>query len=289
MTLPELLDAFTLPFISRGLLVIAVLAVCSGIISVFVHFRGMEFITDGLVHAVFPGLVVGYLLGGTAALMPAALVAALLAVALITLLTHRGLLGNDAAVAVLLTSAFSLGVVLVSRQHDYMAQLSSLLFGHLLTVTEAQLLQVTVIALAAVALVLGTWRRQLFRAHDPQGFAAAGFNPLITDLILGAAIAMVVVAGATALGNLLIIALLIVPAATAQRLTTNLSLLTVLAAMLTVLAGIVGIGFSVWMSFAHGINVSAGGAVVLTLVLFYVLAVGYSAVRPSSLRPGGAG
>lgn len=109
MTLPELLDAFTLPFISRGLLVIAVLAVCSGIISVFVHFRGMEFITDGLVHAVFPGLVVGYLLGGTAALMPAALVAALLAVALITLLTHRGLLGNDAAVAVLLTSAFSLG------------------------------------------------------------------------------------------------------------------------------------------------------------------------------------
>lgn len=288
MTLPELLDAFTLPFISRGLLVMAVLAVCAGIISVFVHFRGMEFITDGLVHAVFPGLVVGYLLGGTAALMPAALVVALLAVALITLLTHRGLLGNDAAIAVLLTSAFSLGVVLVSRQHDYMAQLSSLLFGHLLTVTETQLLQVTVIAVTAVALVLATWRRQLFRAHDPQGFAAAGFNALITDLILGEAIAMVVVAGATALGNLLIIALLIVPAATAQRLTAKLSLLTVLAVLLTVLAGIIGIGFSVWMSFVHGINVSAGGAVVLTLVLFYVLAVGYTAVRPRSFRPGGA-
>lgn len=279
MSLTDLLQAFSLPFISRGVLTMLILACGAGVVSIFVSFRGMEFLTDGLVHAIFPGLVVGFLLGGTALILPAALLTALLAAALITLLTHRKMLANDAAIAVLLTSAFSLGIVLVSRQHNYMAELNTLLFGHLLTVTEQQLHTLTLITLVALLLVLCTWRRQLFLAHDAHGFTAAGFNALTTDMILGAAVAMLVVAGVQALGNLLVIALLIVPATAARQLTNRLPWLVTLSIVLIMLAGVLGIAVSVWLSFGYGINASAGALVVLILILFYALALPVGKLR----------
>lgn len=284
MSFPELLDTFSLPFVSRALLTVLVLAAGAALVSVLVSFRGLEFLTDGLVHSIFPGLVIGYLLGGSAALFPAALVAALIAVILITLLSQRTKLNNDAAIAMLLTSAFSLGVVLVSRQHGYMAELMSLLFGNLLTVTATQLGNVFAATCCAILAIVLTWRRQLFRAHDKQGFQAAGFNVLTTDLVLGAAIALLLVAGVQALGNLLIIALLIVPAAAARQLTKHLWALPLVTFLLIVFAGFAGISCAVYLSFTHGVNASAGALVVLFLVGSYLLCLLCTALKAQYIR-----
>jgi manganese/iron transport system permease protein len=280
------LEAFQLPFMARALVTIAVLAVAAGVVGLGISLREMEFISDGLVHAVFPGLVIGAAIGGGAGLLPGAVIAALVAAALFTLLGRRGGLGGDAAIAVVLTGLFSLGIVLVSRQSGYVSQLQEMLFGRLLTVTEAQLWQIVAVAAVAVAIMLLTVRAQLFRAFDPAGFAAAGFRPIATDLALTSATALLVVAGVQALGVLMVIALLTVPMAVARLVTRRLALLVPLAIAVPLLAGVLGLWWSFEWSVGAGHAVSPGAVVVLLLVAAYALAVVVRLILPFGRRSG---
>ncbi|GAB2564631.1 metal ABC transporter permease [Leucobacter ruminantium] len=266
------LEIFALPFMWRALATVVILAVAAGVVGLFIGFRELEFVSDGLVHAVFPGLVIGAAVGGSAALLPGAAVAAVIAAVLFTAIERRGGVGADAAIAVVLTGLFSLGIVLVSLQEGYVSQLQDLLFGRLLTVTEAQLAQVLVVAVAAVLVVLATWRAQLFRAFDAAGAEAAGFRPLAADLSLGVAVALLVVAGVQALGVLMVIALLTVPMAAARLLTRRFALLIPLAILLPLVAGVAGLWLSFEWSVGSGATVSPGAVVVLLLIAGYLLA-----------------
>lgn len=265
-------EAFQLPFMARGLATVVVLAVAAGVVGLGISLREMEFVSDGLVHAVFPGLVVGAAIGGTAGLLPGAVIAALAAAVLFTVLERRGGLGADASIAVVLTGLFSLGVVLVSKQEGYVSQLQELLFGRLLTVTETQFWQTLVVAVAAIAVMGLTARAQLFRAFDPEGFAAAGFRAFRTDLALALAVALLVVAGVQALGVLMVIALLTVPMAAARLLTPRFALLIPIAIAVPLVAGVLGLWLSFTWSVDAGAPVSPGAVVVLLLVVMYGLA-----------------
>lgn len=266
------LEIFALPFMWRALLTVAILAVAAGVVGLFISFRELEFVSDGLVHSVFPGLVAGSLIGGSAGLLPGALVAAVLAAVLFTVIEHRGGVGADAAIAVVLTGLFSLGVVLVSRQEGYVSELTELLFGRLLTVTEAQLWQILLVAVVAIAIVACTWRAQIFRSFDAAGAEAAGFRVLRADLALAVAVALLVVAGVQALGVLMVIALLTVPMAASRLLTRGFALLIPVAVLLPLAAGIAGLWISFAWSTSLGATVSPGAVVVLLLVGGYVIA-----------------
>jgi len=281
----SILDALQLPFMARAFATIAALAVAAGVVGLGISFREMEFVSDGMVHAVFPGLVIGAALGGSAGLLPGAVVAALAAAVIFTLLDRRGGAGSDAAIAVGLTGLFSLGGVLVSKQQGYAAQLQDLLFGHLLTVTSAQLWQIVVVAVVAIGIMLFTGRAQLFRAFDLGGFEAAGFKVLRTDLALAIATALLVVAGVQALGVLMVVALLTVPMAVSRLLTKRLGLLVPLAIAVPLVAGALGLWWSFAWSVSGDLSVSPGALVVLLLVAAYLLAVAVSAmVRKGSKR-----
>jgi len=273
-------DIFALPFMARALATLAVLAVAAGIIGIGISFRELEFLSDGLVHAVFPGLVLGAMVGGNAGLLPGALIAGVIAAVLFVLLGSGGHGGHggrgrdrDAAIAVVLTGLFSLGIVLVSRQHGYVAQLQDLLFGHLLTVTAVQFWQLVVVAIIAIGIVLVTLRAQLFRAFDPVGFAAAGFSTRATDLTLTIAVALLTVVGVQALGVLMVVALLVVPMAVSRLVTPRFALLIPVAIVVPLLAGVGGLWLSFDWSLRTDATVSPGALVVLLLVLGYALAV----------------
>ncbi|QIM17287.1 metal ABC transporter permease [Leucobacter insecticola] len=256
----------------RALLTVVILAVAAGIVGLFISFRELEFVSDGLVHAVFPGLVVGAAVGGTAGLLPGAMIAAVLAGILFTVIDYRGGTGTDSAIAVVLAGLFSLGIVLVSKQEGYVSQLQELLFGRLLTVTDMQLGQIVIVAILALGVLLVTWRAQLFRAFDPAGFAAAGFRPLATDIVLSVAVALLVVAGVQALGVLMVIALLTVPMAVARLITRRFALLIPLAILTPLFAGAFGLWLSFEWSVGAGVTVSPGAVVVLLLVAVYAVA-----------------
>ena len=269
-----LIDPFALPFMARALGVLLALAVVAGLVGVLVTLRGLEFISDGLTHAVFPGIAIGFVWGGRGGLFLGAIVTAAVAAVVLTLISRRGV-ASDSAIAIVLTGFFSVGVLVVSRQTDYAGQLDALLFGRLLTVTDADLQRTLAVCALAVVIVLLTLPGQLYRAFDRRGSEAAGFRPLALDLALNVAIALVVVAASSAVGNLLVLAVLIVPGAIARLVTLRLRLLFPIATVAAALAGWLGLAVDFGASVDAGIALPAGSTVVVTLVALYavVLAV----------------
>ena len=268
-----LIEPFALPFMARALGVLLALAVVAGLVGVLVNLRGLEFISDGLTHAVFPGIAIGFVWGGRDGLFLGAVITAIVAAAILTLITRSGV-ASDAAIAIVLTGFFSVGVLVVSRQSDYAGQLDALLFGRLLTVTDADLWRTVAVCAVAVVAVLATLPGQVFRAFDRRGSEAAGFRPLALDLTLNVAIALVVVAASSAVGNLLVLAVLIVPGAVARLVTLRLGALFPVAAVAAALAAWLGLAIGFGASVGGDVALPAGSTVVVTLVALYAVVLG---------------
>ena len=267
-----LITAFDLPFMARALLVLVVLSLVAGLVGVLVNLRGLEFISDGLTHAVFPGVAIGFVWGGRDGLFVGAMVAALIAAVVLTVIVKRAVT-SDAAIAIVFTAMFSVGIIVVSRETDYVGQLDALLFGRLLTVGPAEVNQTVVVCLIALVMVGFTLKEQVFLAFDHEGAAAAGYRPLLLDIVLNVAIARVVVAASSAVGNLLVLAVLIVPGAVARLVTNRLWLLFPVAAGFAALAAWVGLTLGYEASVNGGVDLPSGATVVLVLVAGYVLAL----------------
>ena len=266
-----LIEPFRAPFMARALAELALLALVGGPVSVFVFVRRLSFVADALTHTVFPGVVVGFLAGGLTGVFVGALVAGLVTALVLTLLTRRGALSDDASTAVVLTAMFALGVALVSRRPSYTSDLTAFLFGRLLTVTPGQLAQTAVLAGAILMLLAVGARAFLFRAFDPGGATAAGFRVGALDLWLNVLVALVVVAAVRAVGTVLVIALLIVPAAAARLVSDRLVAMAVLGTAVTFAAGYLGLLISWTASVGHGIQLTSASAVVLVLVAVYLV------------------
>ncbi len=271
MTLGEaLFGAFAIPFMGRALLVMLVLAIVAGVVGVLVNLRGLEFISDGLTHAVFPGLAIGLAIGGTAGLVPGATVAALAAAVVLTLLDRAGIT-SDAAIAIVLTATFSVGVIVVSRSDDYAGELEALLFGRVLTIPPEEVLPLVVVSLIALVAVTLTLKQQVFRAFDARGSRATGDSALMLDLVLNAAVALVVVAAASTIGTLLVLALLIVPGAVARLVTERLWWLFPVAALFASVGAWLGLATGFAMSVGAGLELPAGGTIVAVFVIGYAI------------------
>src|ERR687888_154968 len=147
-----LVDPFQLGFMQRALAAVLLVGVLAAVTGVFVVLRRLAFVGDTLTHTVSPGVVVAYLAGWSIFL--GALAFGVLSALLLTVLSANRRVSVDAALAILLTSFFAFGVVLVSRTRSYTADLSAFLFGRVLAVTPAELAQtaaVAVLVLAALA------------------------------------------------------------------------------------------------------------------------------------------
>jgi len=268
--LGPLFTAFTLPFMARALIVLIALSLVAGVVGVLVNLRSLEFISDGLTHSVFPGIAIGFVWGGRDGLFVGAMIAAVLAAVVLTVITRRAVSG-DAAIAIVFTAMFSVGILVVSRETDYAGQLEGLLFGRLLTVTDSEVTQTLIICAIALLLVGVTLKQQVFRAFDRTAVAAVGYRPILLDLVLNVAIALVVVAASSAVGNLLVLAVLIVPGAVARLISVRLWLLFPLAAGFAALCAWLGLALGFEASVSAGIDLPSGATVVLVLVAGYLL------------------
>ncbi|TFC92722.1 metal ABC transporter permease [Cryobacterium sinapicolor] len=289
--LTPLVDAFALPFMTRALIVLGALSLVAGVVGVLVNLRGLEFISDGLTHSVFPGIAIGFVWGGREGLFVGAMGAALFAAVILTLIVRQSV-SSDAAIAIVFTAMFSVGIILVSRETNYVGQLEQLLFGRLLTVSPTEVVQTVVICIVALGLIGLTLKEEVFRAFDRVGFAAAGYRTLVLDLVLNVAIALVVVAASSAVGNLLVLAVLIVPGAVARLITDRLWLLFPLAAGFAALGAWLGLVLGFQASVQAGLDLPSGATVVLVLVAGYAVVLvarlsidGMRRLRSSHARP----
>lgn len=272
ITLGLLSHFWTMPFMVRAIIVLITLGITAGVIGVFVNLRGLEFMTDGLTHAVFPGIAAGIAFAGAGGLFWGAAIAAAAATVLLTLLARRGV-NSDAAVAVVLVAMFSLGVIIVSRSPDVSGQLEQLLFGHLFTVSLSEVAVTAVVSLLAIVIVLLSVRAQVMTAFDRQSASAVGYRVTLVDLALNVAIALVVVSASIAVGNLLVIAILIVPGAVARTWARRLTTLFAIALSFAILGGLMGLVGAFTISVGLDIPVPPGAAIAVAFVGAYLLSL----------------
>jgi manganese/iron transport system permease protein len=248
-----LLEPFTIPYMQRALVEVLVLGALAGAVGVLVVLRRLAFVGDALTHTVFPGVVIAHLLGRS--LLLGALAFGVLTAVLLTGVGRHRRVGDDAALAILLTSFFSLGVVLISRTRGFTADLTVFLFGRVLAVDRADLAQTLAVAAVAAVVLAALHKELVLGAFDRGGLAALGYPVLVLDVVLLLVIEATVVTSIPAVGTILAVALIVAPAATARLWTERLRATMALAAILGAASGIVGLVISFQWRLAAGATI----------------------------------
>ena len=258
-------DPLEFEFMRRALLAVALVAVVSAVVGAFVVVRGMAFIGDALAHASFAGVAAAFALGFSIYL--GAVVAAIATAFGIAFISQRGRLRFDTAIGVLFVGAFALGIVIVSRQENYTVDLFSFVFGNVLGVSWGDLLVMAAIGALVVALVAIFYKELLFIAYDSTVAAAAGIPTRPLEYGLLALVALSTVVALQAVGIVLVIGMLVTPAATAGLLVRRLHHVIFVAVALALAASIIGL----YVSYHAG--VASGAAIVLVATAFFTLAL----------------
>ena len=280
VNVPGLTDLADAPFLFRPLVMVVLLGVVAGVIGVIVNLRSAEFSAEAMVHAVFPGIVAGAVYWGIDAIIPAASVVAVAAAVVLTIVSHRSHRGeaSEAGTAVVLTSFFSIGLILSLAKGDMSGQLEALMFGRLLEVTDERLAQAFIVCAIALLLIVATWKEQVAYAFDRTGARASGLRLLALDLVLNTAIAAAVVSASTAVGTLLVIGYLVIPGATARILVCRVRSMVAVAIAVGVGGGYLGM---LLMTLPETLDkpISPQATVALVMTAILLLAVGVAAAR----------
>ena len=257
-------DPWSLEFMRRALLAAMVVSAVSAVIGSFVILKGMAFIGDALPHASFGGVAVAFVLDANLYLGGA--IAAVLTAILIGFVSRRGLIKYDTAIGILFVGAFAAGILIVSRQNNYTPDLFSFVFGNVLGVSWNDVWTTAALSAIILLLVLLFYKEILFVAYDPSMAAASGLPVAAIQYGLLALVGVTTVIGLQTVGIVLVVALLVTPAATAQLLTRRLPPMMAVGALVGVLSSLVG------LYIAYYADVAASAAIVLTATGFFLLA-----------------
>ena len=275
------------PYLFRPLLMIVLLGGVCAVVGTLVNLRTTEFTAEAMVHAVFPGIVAGAVYGGIDRIVPAAGAVAVLAAAVLTRVTNRATRrsASEAGTAVVLTSFFSIGIVLSLAKGDMSGQLEALMFGRLLEVTDLRLAQALLMCLVALAAVAVTWKEQVAYAFDPVGARAGGMRLLVLDLVLNMAVAAVVVSASTAVGTLLVIGYLVIPGATGRVLAGRVATMVAVALGVGIGGGWLGLAIAI-APMPHPVSPQAAVALTMTALFLVAAARAWLRSRIRHRRPG---
>jgi manganese/iron transport system permease protein len=266
-----LTDPLDFRFMRLALLQVTIVGIVAGFLGTYVIVRGMAFVGDAIAHAVFPGVVIAFLaetslfLGGAAfGLFMAAAISGLS-------LTRR--LREDTAIGVVFAGAFALGVVLISSTSGYTNDLTSILFGDVLAVTTSDLYLTAGIGGGALLIALVLRRALLLASFDREMATALGLPVFWLDTLLLVLITLTIVISLRSVGNVLVVAMFVTPAATARLLVNDMGRMMPLSALLGAASGVVGLYVS-WHT-----DLAAGGMIVLTATVFFLAALVFHGMR----------
>ncbi len=252
-----MIDAIVEP-LSLGLFVRALAAstlvgVVCAVVGTYVVLRGIAFIGDAISHAAFPGIVAAYLLGGSF-LLGAGIAAVATAVAL-GAVARRARIRQDTAIGVLFAGTFALGVFMFSTIQGYVGDLFSFLFGNVLAIGPEDLIGLAVLGAVVLAVVALLWKELLYATFDPLGAAASGFRVELIEYVFLGLVALTIVISLEAVGIILVVAMLVTPAATAQLLTVRFGRLMAAAVVVGIASSVIGLYLSYWLNAASGATV----------------------------------
>jgi ABC-type Zn uptake system ZnuABC Zn-binding protein ZnuA/ABC-type Mn2+/Zn2+ transport system permease subunit len=254
------LDVFQLPFVQRGIAEVLLLSVGAGLLGTWIVLRGLAFFSHAVGAAAFPGLVIAEGLGFPVAL--GAFGGALAFAVGVERASRATRAAPDAATAVVLAGALALGVILAGDVFHSGSNVDTLLFGSLLVLDSGDLALAGATSALALAATYGLGRTWLASGFDPAGARALGVRSSLPDALLLIMVALVSVASLTALGALLVAALVVMPAATTRLWTTRLRPWQTATVILVAVEGTVGLWASTQLNAPPGPAIAAlAGAV----------------------------
>jgi len=266
-----LLEPLRLQLMQRGLVAAVIVALLCAVIGTFVVLRGLAFLGDALGHAVFPGVVAAYVLNVN--MLLGGLAAGLLTTAGISLATRNRRIKNSTAIGIFYTVAFAAGALLLSRSRSASRGLSELLLGNVLAVRQADLILTACVATVVLLAVVVFYKELVLVSFDPALAAAHGRNVALLDTALFALLTLAIVAALQTVGNVLVVALLVVPPATARLVVRRIGTMMALAVVLGVLSTIMGVYASYYLA------VASGGAIVLCACAIFFVVLGARSLR----------
>lgn len=271
MTLFALLtEPLQYDFMLRALAATSAAAIVCALLSCWLVLIGWSLMGDAVSHAVLPGVVLSYILGVPFAI--GAIVFGVLAVALIGTVRGTSRVKEDAAIGIVFTTMFALGIVLISVTPSH-TDLNHILFGNVLGVSRSDLAQISLLAALAFIVLIITRRDLMLYAFDPTHAHAIGLSPRRLGALLLGLLAVTAVVALQVVGVILVVAMLIAPGATAHLLTDRFGRMLLIAPVLSVTASALGIYLSYWL------DASSGGLIVLVqgtiFTIVYLLAPRY--------------
>jgi manganese/iron transport system permease protein/iron/zinc/copper transport system permease protein len=277
MAIETLFEPLQYEFFRNGLLAAAMTGAICGLIGVYIVLRNMSYIGHGLSHSVFGGAVVSYVMNWNFYL--GAGLWGFLSALLINSVAKRKKIGADAVIGIVTTASFAVGVVLISRVRKFTRNFEAALFGNILGVTVEDLVVIAGVSLLSALVIFVLYKQLLFTTFDPEVAKVYGVPTEWIDTAFALVLAATIVVSMQVLGVMLIVAAIVIPAATARLLTHNFHRLVFASIGIGVLCGVGGM----YVSFLS--NASSGATIVLFAAAVFALALGYDSFRRKVVRP----
>ena len=278
-----LVGPFQYAFMVRALIVAAVVGVMCPVAGVYVVTRGLGFMSDGLAHSVLPGIVAAAIFGtASASVFAGGIPMAILMALLSGYLIKRVGVGEDASVGILFAALFAIGVIMISiatsQGISVQVRLEDMLLGNVLGVSRIEMYVTLGVAAAVMITLYGLHKELVFSNFDPTGASVIGLPTERLEYILLALLALVVVVALQAVGIILVISMLITPAAAALQLTRSFTGAMLVAALIGVASGVAGLYLS------YHFNLPSGPVMALVAFSFFVLSIGWKQMGAGILQ-----
>ena len=265
--MPDLLEPLQYEFFVRGLIAATLAGGLCGLLGVFIVLRRMSYIGHGLSHAVFGGAVVSYVIGINFYI--GAGLWGFLSAVLINLTSRRRTIGADAAIGIITTASFALGVLLISRYSGFTRSFDAALFGSILGVDQRDLLILAAVTAMSAAFVFFGYKQLLFNTFDPEVAPFYGVRSGMLDTVFALILASAIIASMRILGVTLIAAAIVIPPVCARLVTDSFSRMLVLSAVLGAFNGFAGLYLSYYLDSSSGATIVLFGAAGFGLALLY--------------------
>ena len=253
-------------FFDKGLIVATISGALLGLIGVYITLRGMSYIGPGLSHAVFGGFAAAQLFAAQFYVIGAGLWGIASALA-INVVSRKQRIGADAAIGVITTGSFALGVALLTKFGSRGPSFDSALFGSILGISTFQIWGLLAVAVLTLLMVVFRYRALMFTTFDPDVADASGVNVSRTDAMLMIVLSLTILATLTVIGVTLVAAMLVIPAVVARMLTNSFSKMLVASAAIGAGCGFVGMYLSYYAGVPSGTMIVLTGSVVFALAL----------------------
>lgn len=253
-----------LAFLPKALAVAVMSSIVCGVVGTYVVLRGMAFIGDAVSHAVFPGLAFAFVLEGD--LVLGGTLAGVATAVLVAVFSQNRRLNESSVIGVFFVAAFALGVVVISQAPGYAGSLEQFLFGSITGIPTSDLVTDGVTGVVILAVLFALHKELVTISLDRESARAMGVAVFWLDLVLYVLVTLAVVISVQTIGNILVLALLVTPAATARLLTDRIGVMMALSPAIGTLGALVGLYIS-W-----GWDLPTGGTIVLVLTAGFLAA-----------------